>query len=106
MPARGQHARRLSASAEFARLCEGFHQDCMIDAPSLDSLTEHVLRHISTKDSRPLKAFLDRILDGTYTAHELRGFMNRSTPNFAWRNARGVVEMLRNIRARLDTHAK
>ena len=105
MPARGQHTHRLRASPEFAKLCQGFHQDRMINISTLDALANDVLRHISTKDIRPLKVFLDHLLDGTFAASELRGFMNRSTPNFSWHNSKGVVELLRHVRTRLDIHA-
>ena len=102
MTGRGQHKTRLTATPAFHRLCQGFHQDCMFDVQTVDELAGYVLQHVAPTNHQDLAAFIDHLLDGTYTPAELKGFMNRSTRDISWRTGDGVVDMLNRIRARLE----
>jgi hypothetical protein len=92
---------QLKATPEFARLCQGFHQDCMVLAPCKEALVDDLLKHISPAEHHALKQFLDRLLGGRYTHSELRGLMNRSAPALLW-SSKGAAAILITIHRRLS----
>jgi hypothetical protein len=69
-------APRMKTPASFALLCEGLHQDALLDAHTIDALATACLSHVPEAQREELAAFLDAAL-AKLLPSELKGLISR-----------------------------
>ena len=91
----------IDTPKEFAPVCKALLVDPMVVEELNVSLGEFAAAEVPPHDRPAVKRFVDRLLGGTYSAEELKGWFDALPVGFYFEDGAGVIRLLESLRASL-----
>lgn len=87
---------------EFKQACRNLGQDLGYEKPSQPLMAQIALIGIEQNERLVIKAFLDELLSGRYTAEELREFWWSTTADIYFHEGQDLIAFLTLMRAEIE----
>lgn len=82
-------------------LAGAFHQDLLLIADTPDGIANYAVGHLSPEEASEALAFLEKLLDGTYSRDEIKSVWNAMPVDVRIDDGAGVQALLEHVRIRL-----
>jgi hypothetical protein len=95
----------IKSTPEFRWLCRGFTQDIELKTRTVEQIVEEAIPIVNGEKQEwiaALKAFLDEVLSGRYSAQQVNKLFNTSPADIYVAGPEGGMQLLKAVRRRLD----